>query len=329
VELIGKMMKSTPAVLLIIFNRPDTTQKVFDAIRLAKPSRLYISADAPRFNNLTDEQKCKATRAITENIDWPCDVKRLYQEQNLGCSLGPRTAFSWFFSQEKEGVILEDDCVPHLDFFLFAAEMLDKYRVNKKIISINGSNLGYELKNGNSYTFSRYMNMWGWATWADRAQSIDYSLNDWKQVKNPFWHLYKRMRQNIFDTDIKWYEYWQHKFDLTVTKEAITWWDWQWIWHQISHQQLSIIPAVNLVSNIGFHVNGTHTHEENNPAANILVKSMRLPIKHPSKIQWDHDYEETYVKWVWCYHKRLPVSFYIKQFVSRVLKNSKKQHKKN
>jgi hypothetical protein len=301
-----------PPVLLIIFNRPDTTQKVFDAIRQVKPARLYIAADAPRAGNKLDEEKCKAARAITENVDWPCDVKRLYQEKNIGCSLGPRTAFNWFFSQEKEGIILEDDCVPHPDFFLFAASMLDRYRENKKIISINGCNLGYTLQDGNSYTFSRFMNMWGWATWADRVQSIDYSLQDWKQVKNPLWHLYKKMRQNPFDGDIKWYQYWQDKFDLTITKETVTWWDWQWIWHQIEQEQLSVIPAVNLVTNIGFNVEATHTRYDDNPAAYIPAKALTFPLTHPSKIKWNHIYEEKYVKWVWCYHKRIRMPQYFK-----------------
>lgn len=295
----------TPAVLLVIFNRPFTTQKVFEAIRAAKPSRLYIAADAPRAGNTSDEEKCKATRAVTEHIDWPCEVKRLYQEQNLGCSVGPRSAFSWFFAQEKEGVILEDDCVPHPTFFSFAAAMLDKYRDNQKIISINGSNLGYELTNGNSYSFSRFMNMWGWATWADRANAIDYDLNSWKEVKHPLTTLHKKMRQGLFDFDINWYRYWQHKFDLTITKENITWWDWQWIWHQTLHQQLSIVPSVNLISNIGFDADATHTHEVTNPAANIPTAAMELPLKHPSSLQPDFLYEEKYVKWVWCYHKRM------------------------
>jgi hypothetical protein len=308
------------AVLFIIFNRPDSTQKVFEAIKQAKPSRLYIAADAARAGNMSDEKKCKAARAVTENIDWPCEVKRLYQENNLGCSFGPRAAFEWFFAQEKEGIILEDDCVPHPDFFLFAGSMLERYRDNKKIISINGSNLGYELKNGNSYSFSRFMNMWGWATWADRIKAIDYSLQEWKKIKHPLRFLYKKMRQHIFDTDINWYKYWQHKFDLTIKSGTVTWWDWQWIWHQTSQRQLSIVPAVNLVTNTGFHDEATHTLAPDNPAANIPVKPLSQPYVHPSGIKPDLTYEEKYVKWVWCYHKRLPTSFYIKQFISKLFK---------
>lgn len=309
------------AVLLIIFNRPATTQKVFNAIRIEQPLKLYVAADAPRIGNEKDAALSTAAKIITQNIDWPCEVKRLYSKKNLGCNKGPRAAFDWFFSQEDEGVILEDDCEPHPDFFSFAAAMLAKYRTNKKIISINGSNLGYELKDGNSYTFSRFMNMWGWATWADRAIEIDYSLESWKRIKHPLWFLYKKMGQGIFDVDINWYKYWQQKFNLTIDKEIITWWDWQWIWHQTLHQKLSIVPAVNLISNIGFDRDATHTHERGNPAANIPTQSMKKPLCHPAKVKSDLAYEERFVKWVWCYHKRLPMMFYLKQTISEVFRN--------
>jgi hypothetical protein len=310
----------TPPVLFLIFNRPANTQKVFEAIRQSQPSRLYIAADAPRPGNRIDEEKCRLTREVTEQIDWPCEVKRLYQEQNLGCSFGPRAAFGWFFSQEPEGIILEDDCVPHPNFFSFAQAMLERYRNDQRILSINGSNLGYQLSNGNSYTYSRFMNMWGWATWADRAKAIDYNLNEWKRVKRPLWFLHSRLKQHAFDADLNWYKYWQHKFDLTITQPVVTWWDWQWIFHQIKNKQFSVVPSINLITNIGFDADATHTFEAANPAANIPTKSMPFPLQHPGRIKLDFVYEEQYVKWVWCYHKRLPKLFYLKQFISSYIK---------
>lgn len=295
------------AVLLIAFNRPDTTCIVFEAIRKVKPTRLYISLDAPREHHTNDIEKHEEVKKIVSNVDWPCDAKMLFQEKNLGCSLGPRSAFDWFFENEEEGIILEDDCLPHSDFFQFASLMLEKYRDNKKIISINGSNLGYTPSDSSSYTFSRFMNMWGWATWADRAKAIDYSLNEWKQNKHPKWFLYKRLKQHIFDTDISWYQYWKHKFDLTVTSQSVTWWDWQWIFHQLKNKQLSVVPSVNLVSNIGFNKDATHTRESENPAANIPTNPMQFPLKHRKKISPDFRYEEEFVKWVWCYHRRVGI----------------------
>jgi hypothetical protein len=313
---------SEPAVLFILFNRPETTQKVFDAIRIAKPSRLYVAADAPRTGIGSDDEKCEAARAVTENIDWPCQVKRIYQDHNLGCSLGPRSAFDSFFTEEKEGVILEDDCVPHPDFFRFAQTMLERFRDNKRIISVNGSNLGYELTDGNSYSFSRFMNMWGWATWADRANTIDYSLTGWRAIEHPVWFLYRRLRQHPFDVDIGWYKYWQQKFDLTIESESATWWDWQWIWHQILHQQLSVVPAVNLVSNIGFHDEATHTRRPENPAADLPVMPLPQPYRHPRNIEIDKKYEEEFVKWVWCYHKRSSPTSYLKRLIAKSLHHS-------
>ena len=162
--------------------------------------------------------------------------------------------------------------------------------------------------------------MWGWATWADRANSIDYSLTQWKQISNPLGFLYRKLRQNRFDADVNWYKYWQHKFDLTAEQKNITWWDWQWIFHQITHDRLSVVPAVNLVTNIGFNSDATHTKEITNPAFNIPTITMNFPLKHPPKIKPDYVYEEQFVKWVWCYHKRLPFSFHLKRFILNLFK---------
>lgn len=306
-------MPDTP-VLFIIFNRPDTTQKVFDAIRLAQPSRLYIAADAPRKNNQADILKCSKTREIVKDIDWPCEVYTLYREDNLGCGIAVSEAINWFFSHNEEGIILEDDCLPHPDFFIFASKMLYKFRDNKRIISINGSNLGYHVIDSSSYTFSRFMNMWGWATWKNRADEIDYRITDWKNQNKPLFWLYRHLRQGLFDFDLNWFKLWRIKFDKVVEDQNFTW-DWQWMYHQLKKRQLSVVPAINLISNIGFDEDATHTIETNNPAANIPVSCMQFPLIHPVHIQPDFVYEEHFVKWVWCYHKRMGV---IKILLSRL-----------
>jgi len=309
------------AILFIIFNRPVTTQRVFDAIRNAQPARLYIAADAARTGYAADEEKCKATRAITEQIDWPCEVKRLYRDNNLGCGKAVSEAINWFFAHETEGIILEDDCLPHPDFFRFAATMLEYYRNDRRIISINGSSLGYHPAGNHSYSYSRFMNMWGWATWRDRAMQIDYQMHEWKAVRNKTWWLYNHTKQYLFDTDINWYRLWRDKFIKVAADPNFTW-DWQWMFRQLKNKQLSIVPAVNLISNIGFDAEATHTFETANPAANIPVEAMPLQLIHPSVMAPDFVYEEQYVKWVWCYHKRLPALFYIKQFISRLIRRS-------
>lgn len=305
-------------VLLIIFNRPDTTRQVFEAILKEQPTKLYVAADAPRPGNKTDQEKCRLTRAITQQIDWPCEVKRLFRDENLGCGKAVSEAISWFFAHEPEGIILEDDCVPHPDFFSFATAMLERYRNDNRVISINGSNLGYQNSNNNSYSFSRFMNMWGWATWRDRATKVDYQINEWKTIRNKNLWVYKHTKQHIFDSDINWYRLWCSKFDKVASDPGFTW-DWQWMYCQLKSKQLSIVPSANLITNIGFDGNATHTFEAENPAANIPTKPMPAQLKHPVQIKPDFVYEEQYVKWVWCYHKRLPKLFYVKQFIFRLI----------
>ena len=310
---------SEAAVLFIIFNRPISTKKVFDAIRLSQPSRLYIAADAPRAGNEKDVPNSRAARKITEKIDWPCEVKRLYQTSNLGCSKGPIAAFNWFFSFENEGIILEDDCLPSKSFFPFCTQMLETFRYNTEIMLISGCNLGYNLKSEYSYTFSKIPNMWGWATWKRSAEMIDYELTEWVTVKHKLYYLYTKFRQSYLDADLNWYRYWRDKFDKTVNEPAISWWDWQWIYFQTKDNKFSIIPSKNLITNIGFNSSATHTKEPDNPAANLANYEMEFPIKHPKKIKGDNLYEEQILKWNLFYHKRLPWHFHVRHTIKKAL----------
>lgn len=315
-------MYTTP-LLLLIFNRPNLTEKVFSVIQQLKPMHLFIAADGPRLDFDSDIENCQQARKITEQIDWDCNVKRIYHDYNLGCSLAPRTAYSWFFSQVQEGIILEDDCLPHIDFFNFASLMLERYKNNKKIFSINGSNLGYKLETGDSYTFTRYMNMWGWATWSDRINNIDYTLSQWKKIRYPVFYLYQKLRNNIFDFDLTWYLYWKDKFDASLDHTKVTWWDWQCVFHQLISNQYSIVPSINLISNIGFGSSATHTLDSSNPSSNLKSHNISFPLIHPKEIKIDFEYEEKFIKLVWCYHNRVSVFSYFKKYIIRKLTNFK------
>lgn len=308
-------------ILFIVFNRPSTTKQVFDAIRKMYPKRLYIASDAPRQTNETDISRCAEVREIVKNVDWQCEVHYLFQEQNLGCSLGPRRAFEWFFLNEEEGIILEDDCLPSRSFFIFCEEMLHRYRSDKRIISINGSNLGYELIDGNSYTYSRFMNMWGWATWRDRAQVIDYDLLEWRKRKNKYFWLWKKLRKTFFDIDVRWINFWRHQFDRTIYNKSLTWWDYQWIYYQLRFKKLSIVPGLNLVSNIGFNNEGHHTIYDFLPGANIPIKELIAPFNAVPKVVADMYYEEEHVKKVWQNHKRMPLMFFVKMYIKQKVAN--------
>lgn len=233
---------NTP-VLFIVFNRPDTTDMVFAEIKKIRPKRLFIAADGPRKNVPEDYKKCAQTREIIKKIDWSCDVKTLFQKENLGCGYGVSTAINWFFDNAEEGIILEDDCVPDKSFFYFCQELLEKYRNNKKIMHISGDNFQYGKKRGwSSYYFSEYTHIWGWATWR-RA---------WK----------------FFD------------FNCVSLEQKISNWDKQWYLSVRNKKGLAILPNVNLVSNIGIGDNSTHTKKSIH-YANLPIKQIDFPLIHP------------------------------------------------
>jgi hypothetical protein len=235
-------------VLLIIFNRPDTTQQVFSAISQAQPRQLFVAADGPREDKPGEAQKCQQTRDIIKQVNWHCEVRTLFQEKNLGCGLGPATGITWFFENVEEGIILEDDCLPCGDFFIFCEGLLDYYRDNEKIMHISGDNFQYGRKRGNSsYYFSAWADChaWGWATWR-RA---------WKH----------------FD------------FYCTSTEHRKTVWDWQWGTSVRNNGGLAIVPKVNLVANIGLGSDSTHCFI---PARclNQPTQILEFPLIHPKTI---------------------------------------------
>ncbi len=180
---------STPLrtpVLLVIFNRPKTTQLVFEAIRRAKPARLYIAADGPRKNVESDIKNCAEARKIVEQIDWDCAVQTLFRNGNVNCGRGPSSAFTWFFEHEEEGIILEDDCLPSQSFFWFCQELLEYYRDDTRVMHIGGNNFlnGWKKDNDYSYYFSRSGHIWGWATWRRAWKMFDFNIKNYAKAKH-------------------------------------------------------------------------------------------------------------------------------------------------
>ncbi len=269
-------------ILLILFNRLDTTQQVFAKIREIQPPYLYISADGPREGNNDDEIKCEKVRKyILENIDWKCDVKTLFQEKNLGCGLNPATAITWFFENVEQGIILEDDCVPSISFFRYCEELLDKYKNEERIGMISGNNF-FELKKlpKESYLFS-YGNIWGWAAWRRSWKYFDMEMKQWNEpdVRNRIKMLIKndKIFRNISTI-------FQNNF-----VGCIDIWDYQWLFARLSHGQLTINPTKNLVSNIGFNDDATHTKGFNR-FSNIKTFEMDFPLIHPKHIKVNKEY---------------------------------------
>jgi hypothetical protein len=266
-------MIDTPVVLLI-FNRPDLTESVFGQIRKAKPKTLLIVADGPRFNKVGEFEKCKQTRKITEEIEWDCKVLRNYSDVNLGCGLRISSGLDWVFEQVDRAIILEDDCLPNQDFFRFCEEMLEKYHENTNITMICGNNFfSSQSKDFESYYFSCLPDVWGWATWKRAWKFYDYKMSIYPTFSDLNFLDY------IF-SNVNEQKYWYKIFDSIYESKNKTTWDYQWVFTQWIHGGLSIIPKVNLVSNIGYGLSATHTKWKNK-LANVPTLKLDFPLVHP------------------------------------------------
>lgn len=280
---------STP-VVLFIFNRPKTTRKVFEAISRAKPRRLYIVSDGPRANRSDDRSLVEKCREIVAKVGWECEVKTKYSDENLGCKLNVVGGLDWVFSQENEAIILEDDCVPTLGFFDFCEEMLGRYRDNPRIGSISGSNLEdvSPLQTDLSYWFSKYPEVWGWATWK-RA---------WAQYEVDLAVVPASARSEIVNERVQSpaeRRYWNSRFNSVASGKLDTW-DYQLAFMHWRNNLLSVIPSVNLISNIGFGPDATHTVSP--PAATLQLTpgKLRWPLTGPTAVRPFQDYEEMVVR---------------------------------
>lgn len=277
-------MIETP-VAFIIFKRPDTTEKVFEVIRQAKPPKLLVIADGPRKDKPGEAEKCAATRAIIDRVDWDCEVLKNYSEINLGCGKRVSSGLDWVFENVEEAIILEDDCLPHLSFFRFCEELLEQYRNDERIMSISALSVPNRIRlTSDSYFFSRYQRSWGWATWRRAWKYFDFEMNMWSLVRDTNW-LEDILENNNYAKD------WTKIFE-SVYEKHINFWDYQWMFACWLQSGLSILPSVNLVTNIGFGVEATTTKNTDDIRANLRLESMSFPLQHPSFVirdtQTDH-----------------------------------------
>jgi hypothetical protein len=267
-------------VLFIVFNRPDPTNRVFEAIRKAKPARLYVAADGPRQDRMDDIERVAKVRKIATAVDWPCEVKTLFREKNLGCKHGCSTAISWLFEHEEQGIILEDDCLPHQDFFYFCETLLNYYQKDTRILTIAGSNIQSNYKRGSeSYYFSKYFFFWGWATWRRAWQCYDGKISFWPQWKDS-----EDWKKKFTDTVEK--KYWKKVFDTVYSNPPDTW-DYPFFASAWKKGGLSAVSSVNLISNIGFGEDATRTTNLSKDA-NLPVESI-AELVHPKNVEQDRD----------------------------------------
>jgi hypothetical protein len=261
-------------VALLIFNRPETTRRVFAEIAKAQPQTLLIVADGPRANRPDEKKRCDEAREIAQAVNWDCSVLTNFSDENLGCAKRVSSGIDWVFSQVEEAIFLEDDCIPHPTFFRFCDEMLEAYRDDERIMTITGDNFQSGLKRWNySYYFSRYVHIWGWASW--RRAWKDYDL------RMPHWPRFKREgRLSDMLEDPNELQFWTEVFDKCHRGEIDTW-DYQWVFACWLRSALSIVPNVNLISNIGFGAQATHTTGVGK-LANLATEAMKFPLEHPA-----------------------------------------------
>lgn len=267
-------------ILLLTFNRPIHTQKVFDEIKKQKPARLFVFQDGVRAGNKTDIEKSKEVRAIFENkIDWECELKTKFSDTNLGCGQGPATGISWFFEHVDQGLIFEDDAVPASDFFDYAAELLQKYKDVDSVKVIGSMNLNGKSYGDGSYHFSMVnRNLCAWATWKRAWSSFDYYMKDVSRKD-------LRRSMDFYHATLREKDYWCERLD-EIHKDCLnnSSWDMQFIMSIWLNGGMGIFPNVNLSSNIGFDMEGTHANTDDNLAANIELNEI-LPLIHPKVIK--------------------------------------------
>jgi hypothetical protein len=261
-------------VAFFIFNRPKQTEKVFAIIQQVKPSKLFIVADGAREKNSEDQCKCFQAREIVSKIDWECEVLTNFSDVNLGCKYRVASGIDWIFEQVEEAIILEDDCLPHPSFFPYCDELLKKYRYDTRITSISGhnSNLRRE-RTTDSYYFSRYNCVWGWATWRRAWANYDLNMKLWNTICDGNW------LNDILD-NASAVTQWKNIFQNTYDDKVDTW-DYQWRFACWIQSGLTILPSVNLISNIGYGADATHTTFVNSELANLPITAMSFPLQHP------------------------------------------------
>ena len=271
------------AVLFLVFNRLEKTKKVFESIQQAKPPRLYIAADGAREHKEDEAEKVEAVRKyIVENINWKCEVRTLFRDQNLGCKYAVSGALNWFFESEEMGIVLEDDTLPSYSFFWYCEKLLKKYKDDLRVWHISGNNFHFGWKRDENYSYyfgGIYGSIWGWATWRSRWKHYDVEMKNYNETDH------KNYLENRYDGSdaVK-----RKIIDFNLIKKGLDTWDFQWVYTRWINNGLTIVPNVNLVKNLGFDNEATHTHSKYDKRADMHYFDIKFPLRHPSSVSRDH-----------------------------------------
>jgi len=269
-------MPLTTPIAFFLFNRPEETARVFRAIAKVQPTTLLVVADGPRPGRPDEQHAVAVARAVIDQVDWPCDLQRNFAPENLGCKQRIVSGLAWVFRTVEEAIVIEDDCLPDPSFFPFCEALLERFRDDTRISAISGGNFqDGRSRTPDSYYFSKYFHCWGWASWRRVWRHYDADMASWPNFERA------NGLTSIADSPEE-EAYWRHIFDLTYRGKIDTW-DYQWLYSCWTQEGLTVLPDVNLVSNIGFGKNATHTHQAGHMHANRPTKSIG-PLVHPAMI---------------------------------------------
>lgn len=278
IKLVGDMF-NTP-IAIFTFNRPQLTEQLLGILARVKPRRILVVSDGPRPHVASDVEKCEAVRRLFENLDWECRVDRDFAETNMGSFPRNSTGLNWVFEQVEEAIILEDDCLPDLSFFPFCEELLDKYRDDCRVGLISGNNFLKQSVDQEtpSYFFSSYATTWGWASWRRTWHQVDLSMPYWPEFRDS-----GELRQSVFSSSEA--KYWQSIYDAILEQRMKNAWDYQLILACLKFNLLTIVPSVNLVSNVGYGPDGTHCMDESSTMHDAPRGELVFPLVHPADVR--------------------------------------------
>jgi hypothetical protein len=279
------ILPCTTPIVFIVFNRPEHTRRIFHRIAKVRPARLLIVADGPRVGRPDEPEICEQVRSIATQVDWPCMVQTNFATTNMGCRNRIVSGLTWAFQQVERAIILEDDTLPDPSFFPFCDEMLDRYEDDRRISMIGGFNvLPGHLDTDDSYYYSHLSHVWGWATWRWSWARYDEHLTHWPALKS------SGVMRNLFNQPQQ-YRFWARIFDQMHAGTGPNTWDYQWAYSNLVHNALSVIPRTNLVENIGFGPDATHTTGQEH-SSSFQAKPLSFPLRHPLAMIPRHDLDE-------------------------------------
>lgn len=279
-------MFQTP-VAIFIFNRPHCTEQLIKALATVRPCKLFVVADGPR--NTSDTVSCEQTRDIIDQIDWPCTILKRYSKENIGCRESIPNGLNWVFDQVETCIILEDDCIPQPSFFPFCEELLSLYKNDERIMTIGGHRSdGPNECEKESYYFSKYPSVWGWATWKKKWAKFDLNMDQWNALKDSNW-------LSTILPNVKAIEYWKRIFDKM--KNGMNTWDYALAYSCWLHHGLSIRSKVNMISNVGFGEDATHTRQPELKGVYANPIDIKFPLIHPNLIRIDEAADDR-IEWI-------------------------------